>query len=102
MLQIWFVVVRLTPNAITYSTITVHVPSPYKNKPPLAHTTTCVISVGEDWDGWLRMTRPLDRMVLAHLGLDRDAEIVSVVVKVELGWRNGYRSRVAKEETSKN
>jgi len=87
----------LTPNAITYSTITVHTPSPYKKMPPIAHTTTCVISVGEDWDGWLRMTRPLHAMVLAHLGLDRDAEVVSVSVKVDLGWRNGYRPGVAKE-----
>jgi len=91
----------LTPNAITYSTITVHTPSPYKNAPPIAHTTTCVISVGEDWDGWLRMIHPLDRMVLAHLGLAQDAEVVSVEVLKELGWRNGYRPRVVVNELNK-
>jgi len=90
----------LVANAITYSTITVHTPSPYKNRPPVSHTTTCVISVGEDWDGWLRM--PENSRELAHLGLDRDAEVVGVVVKVDLGWRNGSRPRVVKEETSKN
>lgn len=79
---------NIKPNQIVYCNLTVSVPSKYKNRPANTHTIKTVFSIGNNWDGWLRIDRPIDEMVLTKLSLDHNAQVTKIEVLVELGFRS--------------